>query len=159
MSGFTRVVAILMGAVLVVIMGSGFIVAGTVATAGVVTVSVHESGPDGLDLYVPIPAAVVEAAVSLAPVLLDAVDEGRLDRELAGLRQDLAGLLPIVEAALKSLDDMPSATLVEVESDSEYVLVRKVRGAVEVRVEEEDAQVVVSVPIRVLRAAGGFLAG
>ena len=159
MSRVTRVVAILVGAVLVLVLGSGFIVAGTMVTSGLVTVSVHESGPDGIDLYIPIPASLVEAALSLAPVVLDMVDDHHADGELERVREELDELMPAILAALDELDDMPNATLVEVDGEHEYVRVRKVRGAIEIQVLEDDARILVSVPTKVFRAVGGFLAG
>lgn len=159
MSRVTRVLAITVGAVLVLVLGSGFIVAGTVVTSGLVTVSVHESGPDGLDLYIPVPAGLVEAALSLAPIVLNVVGDHHADRELERVRAELDELMPAITAALDELDDMPDATLVEVEGDHEYVRVRKVRGTIEVQVLEDDTRILISVPTKVFRAVGGFLAG
>lgn len=159
MSRINRVLAITVGAILVLVLGSGFIVAGTVVTSGLVTVSVHESGPDGLDLYIPVPAGLVEAALSMAPVVLDMVGDHHADRELERVREQLDELMPAINATLDELDDMPSATLVEVDGEHEYVRVRKVRGAIEVQVLEDDTRILISVPTSVFRAVGGFLAG
>ena len=159
MSRATRAIAIVLGAIAVLVLGSGIIVAGTVATSGLVTVSVHETGPDGIDLYIPVPAGLVEGVLALAPIVLEMVDDHHVDHELDRVREELNALMPAIEAALAELEEMPNATLVEVVSDREYVRVSKVRGAIEVQVEEEDVRVRIAVPTRVFRAIGGFFAG
>lgn len=159
MSRLMRILAVSTGVVMLLVLGSGVMVAGTVARSGLVTVSIQEKGPDGLNLFIPVPAGLIEMTLSLAPVVLSVVDHDVLDRELERVRDDLEALWPAIAAVLEAIDDMPDATLVEVEGPHEYVLVTKERGKIKVVVEEDDTRISISVPTRVLRAVGGFLAG
>ena len=155
----TRAFTILVGAVAVLVLGSSFLVAGSVATSGLVSVSVHEPGPDGLDLYIPVPAGLVEAALTLVPVVFSIAGDEHLEHELEQVRVELDEILPALEGLLEELEEMPDTTLVEVEGDDEYVRVRKVRDAIQVRIEEDGTRISVTVPMSVFQAVGGFLAG
>jgi hypothetical protein len=155
----TRAFTILVGAVLVLVLGSSFLLAGSVVTGSLVTISVHEREPDGIDLYLPVPAGLVEATLTMAPVVFSALGDRHLEHEFEQLRLELDEMLPAIEAILAELEDLPSATLVEVEGSGESVRVSKVRGAIQIRVEEDGTRVNVTVPTRVFRAVGGFLTG
>ncbi len=160
MTRTTKVLAVLVGMALVMVMGTGIMVAGTAVSSGLMTVSVHEEGPDGVDLYIPVPAGLVEVALGLAPVVLQLVDQHHdLDHELRHVRAELRDVLPVVEAMLDELADMPDAVLVEVDGDHEYVRVSKQGRSLEVLVEEGGNRVAVRIPTRVFRSLSGFLAG
>ncbi len=159
MNRLVKILAISFAVGVLMLVGTGFIVAATVARSGLVTISVHEEGPDGIDLFIPIPAALVEVGLSLAPVVLSALDNHHVDHELDRFREELDLILPALVEMLKVLETMPDATLVEVEGHNEYVRVTKERGSIRVLVEQEDSRISISVPVRVFRSVGGFLAG
>ena len=141
------------------LLGSGFIVAGTVAKSGLVTISVHEKGPDGMDLFIPVPAGLVKVGLSLAPVVLRVVGQRDIDHELEQYREELDLILPAVVEVLAVLESMPDTTLVEVEGRNEYVRVTKEGGRIRVLVDEDDTRISISVPVHLFRSVGDFLAG
>lgn len=159
MSRATKIAAVLVGIALVLVMGTGILVAGTVVTSGLMTISIHEAGPDGLDLYIPLPAGLVEASLAVAPVVLRTVGDHHMDAELEHIRAELDEILPALEAVLDELAEMPDAVLVEVESDREYVRVSKDGGSMRILVEEGGDRIAVVIPVSVFRSLGGFLLG
>lgn len=159
MSRTAKVMAVLVGAAIVVVLSAGMVVASSAVASGIMTVSIHEAGPDGLDLYVPVPAGLVEATLSLAPVVLRLVDDDHLDHELSRFREELDYALPAIEAVLEHLEEMPDAVLVEVESDFESVRVSKQGRSIHILVEEGGDRIQISVPTRVFRSVGDFLIG
>ncbi len=118
-----------------------FAFAAAVAATGTVTVSVHEQGEDGVRLYIPVPALLLDLAVFAAPRLMpeDALAEARA--EIAPFR---AGL----EAFAEELENCPSGLLVEVQTPTEHIRVTKSWRSFEVEVDSIDADVRVSVPAR-----------
>jgi len=134
---FSRYVAI----ALLVFLMPVFAFATAVAATGTVTVSVHERGDDGVHLYIPVPALLIDLAVFAAPRLMpgDALAEARA--EIAPFRQGL-------EALAGELERCPSGVLVEVRTPTEHVRVTKSWRSFEVAVDSDDANVRVSVPVR-----------
>jgi len=159
MSRTAKVMAVLVGAAIVVVLSAGMVMAGTAVASGMMTVSIHEAGPDGVDLYIPVPVGLVEATLSLAPVVLRMMDDHHLDHELNRIREDLEYALPALEAVLERIEEMPDAVLVEVESDFESVRVSKERGSIHILVEDGGDRIQISVPTRVFRSVGAFLIG
>lgn len=157
MSRTAKILAILVGAALILVLGTGIMVAGTAITSGLMTVSIHEEGPDGVDLYVPVPAGLVEVSLAVAPAVLRMVDHHHFDAELDRVRAELDDALPAIEAVLEELSDMPDAVLVEIEGDDEYIRVSKEGRSIRIVVEEGGDRIAVSIPARVLRSVGGFL--
>lgn len=133
---YTRYVAL---ALLVFLMPI-FAFATAVAATGTVTVSVHEQGEDGVRLYIPVPALLIDLAVFAAPRLMpeEALAEARA--EIAPFRQGL-------EAFAEELENCPSGVLVEVQSPTERVRISKNGRSFEVEV-DADADIRVSVPAR-----------
>ena len=134
---FTRLVAF---ALLVLLMPI-FAFATAVAATGTVTVSVRESGPDGVRLYIPVPALLVDLAVFAAPRFMpeDALAEAR--QEIAPYREGLAALAEEIEKC-------PPGVLVDVQTRDEHVRVTKGWRSFEITVDSDDADVRVSVPAR-----------
>jgi hypothetical protein len=159
MNRFAKILLISFAVGALMLLGSGFIVAGTVAHSGLVTVSIHEEGPDGVDLFIPVPAGLVKAGISLAPLVLSMIDDHGVDQELERFREELDVILPVVIEMLDLLETLPDATLVEVESRNEYVRVSKEGGKIRVLFDEADTRISISVPVDVFRSVGGFLAG
>ncbi len=136
---FLRYVAI----ALILLMSPIFALATAVAVTGTVTVEVHERGPDGTRIYVPVPALLLDAAVALAPMVIP-------EEELAEARREIAPYRDGLEALAKELEDMPAGVLVEVETDEEHVLITKSWRSFEISVESHDADVHVTVPSRLV---------
>ncbi len=133
---YTRYVAI----ALIVLLTPVFAFATAVAATGTVTVSVHEQ-QDGLRLYLPVPALLIDLAVFAAPRLMpeEALAEARA--EIAPFRQEL-------EILARELENSPSGVLVEFQSPTEHVRVTKGWRSFEVEVDSPDTDVRVKVPAR-----------
>lgn len=102
---------------------------------GVATVYVQE---DDFWLFVPVPINAVEMALSFVP-----------PQELNEMRHELEKVKDLVPAVLDELANCPDAVFVEVESDSEKVVVEKSDGTLIVRVKSSDHTAVkVKIPIR-----------
>ncbi len=134
---FTRYVAI---ALLVFLMPI-FAFATAVAATGTVTVSVHEQGPDGVSLYIPVPALLIDLAVFAAPRLMP-------EEALAEMRAEIAPFRDGLEALAQELENCPEGVLVEVQTPTEHVRIAKTWRSFEVEVDSDDADVRVSVPAR-----------
>ena len=159
MSRAAKITAVLLGVAMVVVLGTGILVAGTAVTSGLMTVSVREGGPQGVDLYIPLPAGVVEGALAVAPIALRFADDHGGGGELAELRGELHDVLPLVVAMLDGIAGMPDAVLVEVEDGDDYVRVSKVGRKLEILVLDGGDRVAVGVPVSVLSSVGRFLRG
>ncbi len=118
-----------------------FAFATAVAATGTVTVSVHERGEDGVNLYLPVPALLVDLAVFAAPRLMP-------EDLLADARAEIAPFRQGLEAFAEELENCPSGVLVEVRTPTEHVRVTKTWRSFEVEVDSDDADVRVSVPAR-----------
>jgi hypothetical protein len=112
------------------------------AWGGVMTVSIEDRN-ENFSLYLPMPVAVVDAAVATTDWVLDEEELLQLHAEL-----DIGEWAPMVHGLLEALDDCPDVTLVEVEDDDVWVRVRKKSGKLVVEVEEPSTSVKVSIPTR-----------
>ena len=112
-----------------------------VAATGTVTVSVHDRGADGVRLYLPVPALLVDLALFAAPRLApaDALAEAR--REIEPYRDGLAVLA-------EEIENCPSGVLVDVYTGDEHIRVVKGWRSFEVTVDSDDIDVRVAVPAR-----------
>jgi len=134
---FTRYVAI---ALLVVLMPV-FAFGAAVAATGTVTVRVHERGADGVRLYLPVPALLVDLAVFAAPRLLP-------DEALAEARREIDPFRDGLEALAEEIEHCPQGVLVDVHTGDEHIRVVKGWRSFEVTVDSDDADVKISVPAR-----------
>jgi multidrug efflux pump subunit AcrA (membrane-fusion protein) len=135
-------VAILVLAVLVV--GSGTLLATSVVRSGMMTVKVHETGPDGVKhLYIPVPAALIGLSLDMMPVLTG-------EDIFADMRSNLGDMRPAVAAALTELEDAPDAVLVDVQDAQERVRIVKEGRTLEIQVDGPDGQVEISLPANLL---------
>lgn len=126
----------------VLVLGWVVLVGSVYAMSGVISIRFHDR-QSGLDVYVPLPATVVEGLVSGGVrVAGDDLDE---------LQAEIAEWAPLVHELLEVLDDAPDATLVEVRDGGEHVLVAKRRGSIEVTVDTDDVLVEVSAPVHMVR--------
>lgn len=128
-----------------------FVFGATVAATGTVTVRVHEGGPDGLDLWIPVPALLLDAAVFAAPAL---IPEGELEE----VRRETAPYLGMLRSLAHDLESIPAGSvLVHVDSPEEQVLITKEWRSFEITVDSGDTQVHVSIPARLLSRSLDFL--
>ncbi len=118
-----------------------FAFATAVVATGTVTVSVQERGDDGVHLYIPVPALLIDLAVAIAPLVMP-------DDVLAEARAEIAPFREGLEAVVQELENCPSGVLVEVSTPTEHVRVAKTWRSFEVEVDSDDADIRVKVPAR-----------
>jgi hypothetical protein len=134
-----RILLILFACGALVVAGSGVALAATVVRSGVITVHVSERSSDGVHLFLPVPAALVELGAGTLPLWMP-------DDELARMRRHIGPWQPALRAAARALEECPDAVLVSVESRSERVRVTKDGDTLDVEVHSADADVHVSLP-------------
>ncbi|HKV10108.1 MAG TPA: hypothetical protein VJ725_18350 [Thermoanaerobaculia bacterium] len=141
MSLLKKLFLIAAGFFAVIVLGSGLLLAGTVAVGGLVTVKVEEQRADGTDLYIPVPAAFLDLGLALVP------DE-ELAQVQADLRRDLGDWGPAVAASLDAFADCPDGLLLEAQDGAETVRIEKRGRSFLVHVNDGETEVRVSVPAR-----------
>jgi len=107
---------------------------------GIVEVNVQEKHAGGSHVHLYVPATVATWGVHLAP-------EERLREHLRHSREHLA----LAQVALREIEKVPDALLVEVESPTEHVRVQTRRGSFVLDVDDPGETVHVAVPIRAAR--------
>ena|SRR5208282_1254141 len=107
---------------------------------GIIEVNVQEKHEGGSHVHLYVPATVATWGVHLAPA-------ARLRAHLRHSREHLA----IAHIALRELEKVPDALLVEVESPAEHVRVETRHGSFLVDVDDAGETVHVAVPIRAAR--------
>ncbi|MEM1202839.1 MAG: hypothetical protein AAGN66_06375 [Acidobacteriota bacterium] len=120
-----------------------FVFGATVAATGTVMVQVHERGPDGVHLLVPVPALLFDVAAFAVPRMLP-------QDALAEVRRELEPIRPALDAMAQELLECPPGVLVEVRDGAERVHVIKERRTYRIEVHSDDADIEVSVPARLL---------
>jgi hypothetical protein len=135
-----RFFAVLMIAGAVMLAGTGVALAAVVVHKGVVMVSVEDRGPDGVSLYLPVPAAFFEFGASAVRVFMPDHQREALTRKLEPWRDSL-------HAAFTAIEDCPDAVLVHVETDHERVHIAKEGRSLEISVHDRDSDVRVSLPV------------
>ncbi len=107
-------------------------------------IDVHESGPDGTRLWIPIPKAALRLAVRAVP------DRVMPDTRVAEFAEYRAGFRAVADELVK----MPDAALVEVTDGPARVVIRKEGDLLLVEVNDATDEVSVRVPV----AALGYIA-
>ncbi len=145
MRTFVKVVCVAFVVMLLVLVGSGLLLAAAVVKSGLVTVEVHSSGPDGdVDLLVPVPAVVVPLAALAARFGPD------LDCDLDGAHR-IRDWTPVAAAALRELAAAQDAVLVDVRDRGDSVQIVKRGDTVEIEVvDRHDGRVEVRLPADLL---------
>jgi hypothetical protein len=143
MKKLTKILLIAAVAIGMIVLSSGLLLAASVVRSGVVTVKVHEPGPNGSRFYVPVPAFLVHAGISLLP----AVIEKDIWEEV---RTDLGEWGPVAAEVLRAVEDAPDAVLVEVEDAREHVRIVKDGRTLEIEVRGHDGTFEISVPASLL---------
>ncbi|MCG8462454.1 MAG: hypothetical protein MI919_39725 [Holophagales bacterium] len=124
-----------------------FVFGATVAATGTVTVQVAEHGPGGVNLWIPVPALLVDVAVMAVPMVIP-------DDALADARREIAPYRHQIRALAEALEQVPAGSvLVDVRDGSEHVRIAKDWRNFEITVESPDTDVKVSVPTRLLSRA------
>ena len=131
---------------LIILLTPIFVLGATIAATGTVTVKVRENTPDGVDLFIPVPALLFDVVVFLAPLMMP-------DEALAEIREEIEPWQPALEAVAEELENCPSGVLVEVETGDEHVRVYKEWRSFHVDVESPEADVQVAVPARLMSRA------
>lgn len=127
----------------ILILGSGIVLAASVVHSGMVTVKIDESGPDGTRLYVPVPAILVHAGMTVLPAL---VEEDVWEE----VRTDLGEWAPVAAEVLRAVEDAPDAVLVEIENAQESVRIEKDGRTLEIRVRDGKDSFEISLPASLL---------
>ena len=113
----------------VVVLGWVALIGAVYAWGGVATVRVQDKA-EGVNLFIPVPMALVDAAVTTSTWVIP-------EEEWLDMHVELGSWGPMVQAMLAELDDLPDVTLVEVEDGSTHVRVYKENGALKVSVDDE----------------------
>jgi hypothetical protein len=108
--------------------------------SGRVRVTVHEDRPDGVNLNISVPGALVNAAIALCPVPTDLQVDERL-----------AGMLPALRGVADRLASMPDAVIVDVNDHGEHVRIAKSGRELVIKVISSDERVEIAVPIESVR--------
>jgi hypothetical protein len=143
MKTMAKVLLVLTAAAGILLMGSGFLLAASIVQTGLVTVKIHESGPGGTHLYLPVPAVLVHAGMAVLPALIE-------DDVWEDVRSDLGEWGPVAVEALRAVEDAPDAVLVEVENERESVRIEKVGRTLEIRVRDGKDSFEISLPASLL---------
>jgi len=130
-------IAALLGLAAVLLFGAGW----TLISAGSFHIEVHESGPDGCNFSITLPAALIQAVAACVPD--DAL--AACDDEAA---EEIARWWPVIESACEALAECPDCELVRVEGYDETVVVSTRGGTLCVAVDDHGDRVRVAVPVR-----------
>ena len=109
---------------------------GMLASSSYLVVDIKEGGPDGMRLIVPVPLALAQAAVRFVPE-----EHTRIPCPEA------AEYLPVAQAVIEELTDIPDSELIRVEDGHDLVIISKVDGKLEVEVHGSDEDVSISLPL------------
>ena len=129
----------LLGKIALGIAGVGLAGAGVLCSEGLVHVKVVEKQPQGFHLNVIAPAMLAPIALHFVP-----------SRDLAPATSQIQPYMPTIRAALDGLRDTEDIVLVDVTEPGQHVHVSKSGGSIIVDVDDSDATVHVSTPIRAI---------
>jgi len=152
---------ILLGKIVLGMAGVALAGASVLCSDGFIDVSVTTKQPDGVHIRVIAPAMLAPLAVRLAPMAMRLSPPGASPDPqclIAHADWQIQHRLPFLRAALSSLRDAGDFTLVEVDAPGEHVHVAKSGASIVVDVDNSDATVHVSAPIRALASTINQLA-
>lgn len=139
MSRGLKILTVVLGAMAILFVGTGVLVAATVIQAGMVTMQVQEK--HGEDFNLVIPAGLVYAGLALAPSLSEEVEA-----ELDAVRRDLDEIGPGLAGILTDLENCPDAVLLEARSPGEHVRIEKRGDNLNIHVRDAQSNVKISIP-------------
>jgi hypothetical protein len=127
---------------------AGTVVAGTtvLCSEGFLRVNVTENGPEPHHINLVAPAMLVPIAVHIASHLGS-------QQQIDEATDKIQPWAPTIRTALSELNDLDDMTLIEVSEPGDHVRVQKVGSAVVIDVDDKDATVHVSAPIRAISSA------
>ena len=124
------------------VLGTAVVAGAALCSEGFINVRVHEKGPDGHNVFVIVPAAVVPIAAHFVP-----------QENLRDASENVRPYLPIIDAAIPELEEAPDGVFVEVTDNDEHVLISKSGGSLVIDVNDHDETVHVSVPLRAVQTS------
>lgn len=127
----------LLGKIVLGMAGVGVVGTGVLCSEGLVHVKVVEKQPQGFHMNVIAPAMLAPIAVHFVP-----------SRDLAPATQQIHPYMPTIRAALDGLRHSEDIVFVDVKEPGTHVHVSKSGGSIVVDVDDDDAAVHVSAPIR-----------
>jgi hypothetical protein len=132
---------------LAIVLALGVLTFGTAGAAvyvwhhsGSLRLAVHDNGPDGGDLALSLPGAIVNAAIALCPLPVDLATDERLQ-----------AVLPALRDAADQLASMPDVVLVDVDDHGDRVRIAKSGSELVIRVVSTEERVEITVPIESVR--------
>jgi hypothetical protein len=140
MRSFLRALIVLLAAGVLMVSSTGVALAAAVVTRGMVTIEVEDRGPDGVSLYIPVPAAFLEVAADGMQMVIP-------DRELAKVKRAVGPWGEPVSGLIHKLADSPDAVLVSVTSANETVRIEKRGRNLEIEVHDSNSDVRISIPL------------
>lgn len=141
-----KALGVIAALMVVVIAGWLLVIGAVVALGGVMTVQLVDRS-EGLELYLPVPLALVDLALASTPSPM-VYTAGFPAVQMDGVSVDLGEIGPVVLGLFEELDELPNATLVRVVDGSGSVEISKAGGKLVIEVEEPDASVAIAVPTR-----------
>lgn len=126
----------------VVVLGWVLFIGAVYATSGVISIRFHER-ESGFELYLPLPASVVEGIVAGGTRVAGP--------QIDGLRGDLEEWAPVVRELLAVLEEAPDTTFVEVRDGRDHVVVAKRGGSIRVEVDTDEVLIELSAPLHMVR--------
>ena len=140
-----------------IVLGGVFLAGSAAAAAtyawhagGTFRIAVREVGPDGSNVSMRLPGALVNAAIALCPVP-QAWNDGEID-------DALAAAVPVLEAVADHLGSMPDAILVDIKDGDTRVRIAKSGGSLTIRVRDPETFVEVDLPVKSVRSLASKLA-
>jgi hypothetical protein len=130
---------------LAVILGVPIAILATVASLGVVVVDVHEGGPGGHRVVVPVPLVLAQAALAVAPAVAP--------QDKLRIPDEALEHIGLAREVLEALAAAPDGELVRVEEATEQVLISKEGRSIRVRVHSDHENVNVTVPLHLAMQA------
>lgn len=143
MSRAAKILLAVATAFVVLMIGSGVLLAASVVRAGTLRVKIQEPGRYGTSIDLRIPAALVHLGLNALPWIVD-------DDLSVEIRTDLEEYGPAVAAALVELENAPDAVLVDVRDASERVRITKRGRSLEIYVDGADGRFEITLPANLL---------
>lgn len=118
------------------ITGALTLAAGYTFHEGMVRVSVDEHRPNGDHVHLMVPAALIPAALHLAP-----------HHSVQAVARRAGPWMPVVQEVAKELRSYPDTQLVEVQDENEHVIIHTQSGKLLIDVDSPDETVHVACPL------------
>ncbi|MBV9340150.1 MAG: hypothetical protein JO159_04580 [Acidobacteria bacterium] len=123
-------------------LGATLVSGAAVSSEGFIHVKVEEKQAEGTHINLIVPAALVPVTLRFVP-----------PKYLVEASENLRPYMPIIDTAIPAVEDSPDGVLVEVADGSDQVRITKRGGSIVVDVNDTDATVHVSVPLRAAQSS------